>query len=176
MSKVRLGIACFVLGAVAGCGGDGGGGGFESNELCTAIASGSGFVCNNCVNVSDGGNAFDGKLDTAASIGAAGQGGLQGTAAQQPVGSIAGVYFLMPSEGGLTVAFNTFSGGTPQETSGTASQTGVSQSCPMGMTCLTREGGEAFIGFTATKAYDTLRAEINNTGSTSLSIRELCVR
>jgi hypothetical protein len=149
----------------------------ESNQYCHTIAN-LAIACTGCSQVSDAGNAFDGKLATAAAVGAGGQGTFLGTSRSQPAGSIAGVYFTLTNPAGVSITLTTFLDGEEQETgTGPATRQGTSSVCPGGnMECSFTDGGASWVGMETTAPYDAIEATISNSSASTLQINELCVR
>ena len=155
------------------CGGGGDTPMGQANAFCYAIAeTGGGAGCVGCSQVSNTGDAFDGNLESGASMGAGGQGTLYGAASTQPSGRVAGVYFVLaPSTTGITVTIRTLLNGVPQETGGPSAK----GSCALSMECLD-DGSEGYIGLRTTKDFNRIEATINNGSTGTAEIRELCVR
>jgi len=150
----------------------------ESNQYCHTIPNHA-ITCPSCAQVSDVGAAFDGKLATAAQIGAGGQGTFLGTSRTQPAGSVAGVYFTLTNPAGVSITLRTLLDGQEQET-GTAPATrqGTTSSvCPGGnMECSFNDGGGSWVGMNTTQPYDAIEAAISNSSALTLQVNELCVR
>lgn len=171
-----LAVAMLAAGLLASCDSRGGGT-EESNQYCHTIPNHA-ITCPNCAQVSDVGAAFDGKLATAAAIGAGGQGTFLGTSRTQPAGSMAGVFFILTNPAGVSVTLTTYLDGQEQETgTGPATRQGTSSVCPGGnMECSFTDGGASFVGMNTTQAYDAIEATISNSSALTLQVNELCVR
>jgi hypothetical protein len=174
------GLACAGV-LLAACGGGGGSGaaGGAANAFCHAIGSGSNTSCS--APVQDCANSFDGNLDTFALLDAGGASTLTGTAAAQTPGSVAGVYFVAPTTGTLSIHLTTLLDGVPQETMTAAavrnfdagSDTGCSGD---GGVCDWNTGAASFVGFETSQDYDGIQAAVSIAGIEGLEIHELCVR
>lgn len=177
MRQAVVAVALLASGVLAGCESRSAGT-EESNQFCHTIPNHA-IACPSCAQVSDVGAAFDGKLATAATIGAGGQGTFLGTSRTQPAGSLAGVYFTLTNPPGVSIALRTLLDGEEQET-GTApatSQGTTSNVCPGGnMECSFTNGGASWVGMNTTQAYDAIEATISNSSGLTLQVNELCVR
>lgn len=178
MKAFRILITGLLVALLASCGGGGNDSPMgQANQFCFAIAQpGGNASCEGCTQVSDTGNAFDGRLDSGASMGGGGQGNFSGTAATQPAGRVAGVYFVLPpAPNGITVSISTYLNNVLQDSGGPSTQGSNSQTCNTSMDCL-GSGTEGFIGLHTTKSYNKIEAAIGNTNTARLQVRELCVR
>ena len=167
-----LALACAL---VAGCEGRSGGA-EESNEFCHTIRNDA-ITCSGCTQVTNSGEAFDGRMATAASIGPGGQGSFLGTSSNQPAGSIAGVYFTLTDPAGVSITITTFLDGAEQETSaGPATRQNAVDTCNLGMNCSFNDGEGSWVGMNTNEPYDAIQATISNSSSGTLQVNELCVR
>jgi hypothetical protein len=167
-----------------GGGGDGGGLGQSAQAICQVIGNGS-PVTSSAVQPSsfdDSVLAFDGHLDSWATLGPAASAGgtISGGDFERPGIDVAGIAYTSPHSGTVAVTITTYLDGVVQDSgdAGTISytNTGDSMVCPSTQ-CIVRQNGLSFGGIDTTGPYDRIEAAITITNlDAPLQIRELCVR
>jgi hypothetical protein len=173
---------------LAGCGGGGAGAGGGAS-ICALMGGGDSQVSatpNSGSSFSNAGNAFDGNLDSIATLTAGalnGGGTIRGTAQSgvlAPAGSVAGMFITTPTSGTLTVTINTYLSGARQEGGQVDRETYGSnpgQNCTPGDVCENKDDGvSSYYGLPTTKQYNAIEAVLAWNGSSPLQIHELCVQ
>lgn len=164
----------------AGCGGDDGA--TSANAFCIAMAGpGATVSCSGeAQSIADCAAAFDGNLDSFARLGVSGSTQFQGSAAEQPAGSVAGVHFAAAADIVYSITVSTLQDGVVQETS-TPQQfaPGGTPACSPEMDCAFGDE-RAYVGLTTHLPYDGIQAAITNSGTTdgtgTIAVFELCTR
>ncbi len=180
--KANAMAVCCAL-ALNGCGGGGySGGGNNGNTVCEVVGesanTGSSFANPNY--------AFDGNLDTIATLTAGatnGGGSIRGTAQAgvvEPSGKVAGIYITTPSSGTLTVTINTYLSGAKQEGQQVDQEVygnAAAQHCTPGQVCEDKsDGATSYYGLNTTKTFDAIEAVLSWSGPNPLQIHELCLQ